>query len=74
MCGQSVKPMLRYRQLFARLVPAMIIPNTIELLSGIKPGTFLSDDISCFDQAEIEELAAVLGCLIYAPSSLRKIL
>ncbi len=52
----------------------MIIPNTIELLSGIKPGTFLSDDISCFDQAEIEELAAVLGCLIYAPSSLRKIL
>ena len=74
MCGQSVKPMLRYRQTFARLVPAMIIPNTIELLSGIKPGTFLSDDISCFDQAEIEELAAVLGCLIYAPSSLRKIL
>ncbi|MFM7634425.1 MAG: class I SAM-dependent methyltransferase [Cyanobacteriota bacterium] len=52
----------------------MVIPHTIKLLSTIKPGTHLPDDIPCFDKAEIEELATILGSLVYAPSSLRKLL
>ncbi len=52
----------------------MIIPKTIKMLSSIKAGTYVPDEFPCFDKAEIEELANVLKRLIYAPSSLRKIL
>ncbi len=44
------------------------------MLAQIKPGTYLPDDVACFDPGEIEELAATLNWLIYAPSSLRKAL
>jgi hypothetical protein len=46
----------------------------MKMLSTIKPGTHVPDDFPCFDKEEIEELATALRSLIYAPSSLRKIL
>lgn len=52
----------------------MLIPKTLKILSAIKPGTYVPDEIPCFDETEIEELATILESLIYAPSSLRKFL
>ena len=49
-----------------------MLEQTFRQLEGIAPGTYLPDDAACFDAAEIEELAATLRRLLYAPSVLRK--
>lgn len=51
-----------------------MLEKTLALLTGIKPGTHLPDDAECYDPAEIDELGRVLRRLVYAPSSIRKIL
>jgi predicted O-methyltransferase YrrM len=49
-----------------------LLDRTFKQLEGVAPGTYLPDDAACFDPAEIEELAAILRRLLYAPSVLRK--
>lgn len=51
-----------------------MLEKTLALLSGIKPGTYLPDDVTCHDPAELDALGAVLERLMYAPSSIRRLL
>ena len=51
-----------------------MLKKTIAMLSTIAAGTYLPDDVQCFDKAEIDSLATLLAGLVYAPSSLRKAL
>jgi hypothetical protein len=49
-----------------------MLEKTLALLTGVKPGTYLPDDVECFDPAEIDALGHVLGRLLYSPSSIRR--
>jgi hypothetical protein len=49
-----------------------MLEKTLAMLNGIKPGTYLPDDVKCYDPAEIDALGRVLQRLVYAPSSLRR--
>jgi hypothetical protein len=49
-----------------------MLEKTIALLGGVKPGTYLPDDVECYDPSEIDALGHALGRLLYAPSSIRK--
>jgi len=49
-----------------------MLEKTFALLRGYQPGNYLSDDVECFDEAEIQELGIVLRHLVYGPSKLRK--
>jgi hypothetical protein len=51
-----------------------MLNKTLSKLSAIVAGTYLPDHVECFDKIELESFAAVLGRLVYAPSSLRKVL
>lgn len=51
-----------------------MIKKTLALLADVKPGTYLPDDVECYDPAEIEELGRTLARLLYAPSSIRRLL
>jgi len=51
-----------------------MLEKTLALLTGIKPGTHLPADAECYVPAEIDELGRVLQRLVYAPSSIRKVL
>ena len=44
-----------------------MLKKTIAMLSTIAAGTYLSDDVQCFDKAEIDSLATLLASLVYAP-------
>lgn len=46
--------------------------KTLRMLDGLKPGTFLSEDTTCFDEQEIHELGVLLQKLLYSPSEVRK--
>ncbi len=49
-----------------------MLEKTLALLADVKPGTYLPDDVECFDPAEIDALGHVLGRLLYSPSSIRR--
>ena len=51
-----------------------MLEKTLKLLSSYPPGTYLPDDVECYDAQELAELGAVLRRLIFSPSSLRKVL
>lgn len=46
--------------------------KTLEILKNFKPGTYVADDVKCYDENEIIELGNILNKLIYSPSNLRK--
>lgn len=48
--------------------------KTMAMLSTIEAGTWLPDDVPCYDKTELVDLAVTLNRLIYSPSSLRKAL
>jgi hypothetical protein len=50
----------------------LLLEKTRALLAQIKPGTYVSDDVDCYDDAEIEEFARLAAHLVYAPSKLRR--
>lgn len=49
-----------------------MLERTLAKLAAVPAGTWLPEDADCFDREEIQELGAVLGRLVYAPSVLRK--
>ena len=51
-----------------------MLEKTLAMLSGTRPGTYVPDDVECFDPAELEELGQLLQRLIYAPSGIRRFL
>jgi hypothetical protein len=51
-----------------------MLEKTLALLAGIKPGTWLPDNVECYDPAELDALGYVLGRLLYSPSSIRRLL
>ena len=51
-----------------------MLAKTLAMLAGIKPGTYLPDDVECYDPAELEALGRVLKRLVYCPSSIRRFL
>jgi predicted O-methyltransferase YrrM len=51
-----------------------MLEKTLALLADVKAGTYLPDDVECYDPAELEVLGRMLGRLLYAPSSIRCLL
>jgi hypothetical protein len=51
-----------------------MLKKTLALLADVKSGTYLPDDVECYDPAEIDTLARELGHLVYGPSSIRRLL
>lgn len=51
-----------------------MLKKTLNLLADVKPGTYLPDDVECYDPEEIDALGRVLDRLVYAPSSIRRVL
>lgn len=51
-----------------------MLEKTLALLADVKPGTYLPDDVECYDAAEIDALGRVLDRLLYGPSSIRRVL
>lgn len=49
-----------------------MLEKTRAMLARYKPGTYVSDDVECYDEAELEAFGHVLAGLVYAPSKLRK--
>lgn len=51
-----------------------MLKKTLALLTDVAPGTYLPDDVACYDPEEIDALGSVLKRLLYAPSSIRRVL
>jgi predicted O-methyltransferase YrrM len=51
-----------------------MLEKTLALLTDVKPGTNLPDDIKCYDPAELDELGSALVHLLYSPSPIRRLL
>jgi hypothetical protein len=51
-----------------------MLDKTLALLTDVPPGTYLPDDVVCYDPAELDELGRVLDRLLYGPSSIRRLL
>jgi predicted O-methyltransferase YrrM len=51
-----------------------MLEKTLAMLADVKPGTYLPDDVASYDPAELDDLGRLLDRLIYAPSSLRRVL
>jgi hypothetical protein len=49
-----------------------MLKKTLALLADVKPGTYLPDNVHCFDPEEVDELGRTLGRLVYGPSSIRR--
>jgi len=49
-----------------------MLEKTLAMLSDVRPGTFLPDDVECYDPAELDALGRLLHRLVYAPSSIRR--
>lgn len=49
-----------------------MLEKTLGLLTDVAPGTYLPPEQPCYDEAEIQQLGAVLRRLVYSPSELRK--
>jgi hypothetical protein len=54
--------------------PTDLLKKTLALLANVKPGTYLPDDVECYDPVEIDALGRLLGPLVYGPSSIRRLL
>jgi len=48
-----------------------MLEKTLTLLANVKPGTYLPDDVECFDPAELDLLGRLLDRLLYSPSQIR---
>ncbi len=51
-----------------------MLEKTLAMLAEVRPGTYLPDDVECYDPAELEAFGRVLSRLLYSPSSLRRLL
>jgi predicted O-methyltransferase YrrM len=51
-----------------------MLKKTLALLADVKPGTYLPDDVECYDPEEIDSLGLVLNRLLYGPSQIRSLL
>jgi hypothetical protein len=51
-----------------------MLTKTLAMLIDVKPGTYLQDDVVCFDRVEVEALGRLLRRLVYGPSSIRRLL
>jgi Methyltransferase domain len=51
-----------------------MLKKTLALLTDVKPGTYLPDDVECYDPDEIDALGRLLDRLVYGPSSIRRLL
>ena len=51
-----------------------MLEKTLAMLADVAPGTYLPDDVECYDPAELDALGGVLRRLIYSPSSIRRLL
>ncbi|UPY38108.1 class I SAM-dependent methyltransferase [Sediminicoccus sp. KRV36] len=51
-----------------------MLPKTLQILKSIPRGQYVADDVVCYDDAEMQELAATLKKLVFAPSKLRRFL
>ena len=47
-----------------------MLEKTLAMLADVKPGTYLPDDVECYDPAELDDLGRVLsGCSTAPPVS-----
>lgn len=51
-----------------------MLEKTLAMLADVPPGTYLPDDVASYDPAELDDLGRLLDRLVYAPSSLRRVL
>lgn len=51
-----------------------MLDKTLALLTDVKPGTHVPDDVACYDMIELQALGRLLERLLYSPSSLRRVL
>jgi hypothetical protein len=51
-----------------------MLEKTLAMLANIKPGTYVPDDVACYDPVEIDALGRALRRLVYGPSSIRRLL
>src|ERR1700722_11613685 len=51
-----------------------MLEKTLAMLADVKPGTYLPDDVECYDSEELDNLGRLLTRLLYSPSSLRRLL
>jgi hypothetical protein len=51
-----------------------MLEKTLAMLAQVRPGTYLPDDVECYDPAEIDALGQLLHRLIYSPSRIRRVL
>ena len=51
-----------------------MLEKTLAMLADVKPGTYLPDDVECYDAAELDALGRVLDRLVYGPSAIRRLL
>jgi hypothetical protein len=50
----------------------VVLKKTLAMLADVKPGTYLPDDVACYDPVEIDALGRMLERLVYGPSSIRR--
>ncbi len=51
-----------------------MLNKTLSLLADVQPGTYLPDDVECYDAEEVDQLGRVLDRLLYGPSVIRRVL
>jgi len=51
-----------------------MLEKTLALLADVRPGTWLPDDVECYDPAELDAFGRLLSRLLYSPSSIRRLL
>ena len=51
-----------------------MLEKTLAMLAEVRPGSYLPDDVECYDPAELEAFGRLLSRLLYSPSSLRRLL
>ncbi len=64
----------RVASLAAFRLSSDMLKKTLAMLANVKPGTYLPDDVECYDPVEIDALGRVLRRLVYGPSSIRRLL
>ena len=51
-----------------------MLEKTLAMLTNVKPGTYLPDDVECYDPGELDALGRLLDRLLYSPSRIRRLL
>jgi hypothetical protein len=49
-----------------------MLEKTLAMLARYQPGEYVPDDVTCYDEAEVEAFGHLLASLVYAPSKLRR--